>query len=676
MKFILVQIAIVTIVSTLCYPQQRACEFDTYIQKNRHNVEAANNILLKKSRTPDLIKSQGSGNIKIIPAVVHVIHNGGVENISDAQIQSQFDVLYEDYRKIPGTAGDGAGVDTEIQFRLAKKDPQGRCTNGIVRIQSTLTIHKTYQRIDLSKLSSWDPVRYLNIYVVKNISGGTTAGYASFPGGPNDQDGVVVAYNVFGRTGAVQAPQNLGRTATHELGHWLGLYHTFNNGCGVDTCSDGDYVCDTPPAMNPNYGCPLNVNSCINDNLPDLVSDYMDYSSDSCMHTFTAGQAARMQVTLTTLRTGYWSQSNLTATGTDSGYVSPLCNVVADFTSNGDTICVGNSLLFTNKTLNNPTSFQWYFQGGTPSTSSAVNPQVSYSVPGSYTVKLTAYGTLGSDSVEKTNYIVAQSPQAGQGLPFFEGFESPVFPPGNITVDNPDFGVAWELDTVAVPYSGKGSAKFNNLISTNYGQSDAMILPPFDLTSFSGTPYLSFKWAYARSDANFTDELFVLISKDCGLNWTQLFYKAGTQLATGPTQTTPYIPDSSTVWKSASINLFLYKTYNRVLLKLVNVTDGGNNLYIDHIYLGDVAANAKSISAEPYEISLFPNPAKESMTIYCSSTINRLSVTDIFGRQIYDNTSIGSISYNLNVGNIAKGIYFLRIISGEKIFNKLITVID
>ena len=91
----------------------------------------------------------------------------------------------------------------------------------------------------------------------------------------------------------------------------------------------------------------------------------------------------------------------------------------------------------------------------------------------------------------------------------------------------------------------------------------------FDFTTFTGTPFLNFKWAYAKSDDNYSDELIVLVSKDCGVNWTQKFYKTGTSMTTGPTQTTPYIPDTNTVWKTANINLNTYSTSNNVLIKIV-----------------------------------------------------------------------------------------------------------
>ncbi len=654
------------------------CYFDKYQRANKKTISYAELEIRKGIKNAQEKLLTHNPNLKIIPVVVHIIHNGGTENISDAQIQSQIDVLNEDYRKLIGTPGDGGGVDTEIEFCLAKKDPQGRCTNGIVRIQSSLTNHQSYQRGDLANLSSWDAARYMNIYVVKSIAG-NVLGYASFPGGPVDQDGAVMVHNAFGRIGTVTSPNNMGRTGTHELGHWFGLYHTFNGGCGIDTCADGDLVCDTPPVINPNFGCPTTANTCSNDipNVNDQVQNYMDYTNDACKSMFTQGQKTRMQATLNTMRTNIWTQFNLISTGCDSGFVSPVCNVVADFTSNADTVCVGNAVLFTNKSLNNPTSYQWSFAGGLPPTSTNANQQVTYNTLGTYLVKLVVTGSTGIDSITINNYITVTNPQPGQALPFVEGFETSVFPPNNITIDNPDFGITWGRDTIAVAYQGSGSTKINNLINTNYGQSDALILPTFDFTSFTGTPYLFFKWAYAKSDVNYSDELLVLISNDCGVNWTQIFYRTGTAMTTGPTQTTPYIPTASTVWKTANINLATYATYQNVQIKIVNVTDGGNNLYIDNINLGINLISVEQINHENY-MTLFPNPAKNNFTIKFPNNIGKtlqLSLIDISGRILYQNNRvINSSAENFILPpDLSKGIYFVSIeINGVAINKKLI----
>lgn len=657
--------------------QTEPCFFDKYQISNKVIISNAEIQIQNYLKEIHLENKSHNPNLKIIPVVVHVIHDGGTNNISDAQIQSQIDVLNEDFRKIAGSNGDGNGVDTDVEFCLAKKDPQSNCTNGIVRINSPLSNHQTYQRSMLKDLSYWDNTRYLNMYVVKNINNGSgTLGYSSFPGGPSDEDGIVVRHDYFGKIGTASA--NLGRTTTHEIGHWFGLYHTFNGGCGADICTDGDYVCDTPPAANPNFGCPT-INSCSNDspNLNDQIQNYLDYSNDNCKNMFTDGQKQRMHATLQTLRNNIWQDSNLLSTGCDSGFVNLNCNVVADFVTLEPNICIGNSITFYNKTLNNPLSYSWYFEGGTPNTSTTANPTILYSSLGSFDVKLIVTNVNGTDSLLINDYVNVTNPPIGQGLPFSEDFESVVFPSNGITIDNPDGGITWGKDTIAVQYQGLASAKINNLINTNYGQSDALVLPSFDFTSFSGTPYLKFKWAYARSDANYSDELLVLASKDCGVNWSQVFYRTGSALVTGITQTTAYLPDSNTVWKSASINLATYALFQNVLIKIVNVTDGGNNLYIDNINVGDLTAGEKEKILSDKDFSIYPNPSNGKFNI-AFNTVNfdavTIHITDFSGRTVTafkpnKNEKIHEIDTNLE-----KGIYQIIIKNEKYSINKKIII--
>lgn len=643
------------------------CGFDEYTRKHT----TATNEFEKKVReflsTEKKTSNSQSNHIKVIPVVVHVIHNNGTENISNAQIISQIQILNEDYRKIAGTNGDGNGVDTEIEFCLAKITPDGKCTDGIVRVQSTLTVHQTVRNQQLMALSHWDPNRYLNLYVVKSINGSGILGYASFPGGPPNEDGFVCVHNYFGNTGT--ASSSLGRTATHECGHWFGLYHTFNGGCGVDTCLDGDYVCDTPPVASPNFGCPT-INSCSNDipNLNDQKENYMDYTNDACKSIFTAGQKVRAQTALNTVRTTIWQPANVTATGCDSAYVSPPCPAVADFTSNGQAICVNNTVLFTNRSLNNCTAYQWYFPGGIPATSTAINPTVTYTAIGSYNVSLVATNINGTDSVTQTNYITVSTPPVGQPLPYSEGFETSVFPPNGITIDNPDAGITWERDTVAVQYAGVGSAKINNLINTNYGQVDAMILPNLDLTSFTVTPYVSFRWAYAKSDPNYSDELAVQISTDCGVNFTQIFYRTGSTMTTGATQTTPYIPDSNTVWKLCNVSLGAYATSDHAIIKILNVTDGGNNLYIDNINIGNSAVGIADNLTTGGFLNIYPNPVNDYLTILSSEELNTIVIYNTIGAVVFQ-TKSRVRKEQIDISGLPPGVY---IIEAQGRFNKLV----
>jgi len=226
-----------------------------------------------------------------IPVVVHVVYNNSTENISDAQINSQIQVLNEDFRRLNGDA-DGIwtqSADAEIEFCLATVDPNGNATNGITRTSTSRTSFGTNDQVKFNSSGgkdAWPASDYLNVWVC-DISGGIL-GYAQFPGGPAATDGVVNDYQYFGTIGTATAPFNLGRTMTHEVGHYLNLRHIWGDGgCSVD-----DFVSDTPASDAPNYGCAIGHVSC---GSTDMVQNYMDYSDDGCMNLFTQGQKSRMQ---------------------------------------------------------------------------------------------------------------------------------------------------------------------------------------------------------------------------------------------------------------------------------------------------------------------------------------------------------------------------------------------
>ncbi|GIV23045.1 MAG: hypothetical protein KatS3mg025_0704 [Bacteroidia bacterium] len=244
---------------------------------------------------------QRTNNVITIPVVVHIVYRTASENITDAQVQSQIDVLNEDFRRLNADTTNtpslfaGVAADAEIQFCLATRDPLGNPTTGITRTQTTKTSFSAYA--DDVKFSSqggkdaWPTDQYLNIWVCR-LSGGVL-GYAQFPGsGPASTDGVVIDFRYFGRGGSAQAPYDQGRTATHEVGHWLNLRHIW----GDAQCGD-DLVNDTPTQEGPNYSCPTFPHPTCG-NTSDMFMNYMDYTDDACMNLFTVGQKNRMRAVL------------------------------------------------------------------------------------------------------------------------------------------------------------------------------------------------------------------------------------------------------------------------------------------------------------------------------------------------------------------------------------------
>lgn len=239
-----------------------------------------------------------------IPVVVHVIWTDNDQNISDAQVLSQIDVLNEDFRRLNADSSltrpefDSLAADMEIEFCLATTDPNGNPTSGINRVNSPSggQLFGFFGPQDDVKSGStggvdpWPTDQYLNIWVCNLLP--ILAGYAQFPGEDSLTDGVVVGYNFFGNTGTVTSPYNKGRTTTHEVGHWIGLRHIWGDG----DCTMDDFVADTPGADDNNSGGCLNVKNSCTDSIvdyDDMVENYMDYSNDSCMNMFSNGQKAR-----------------------------------------------------------------------------------------------------------------------------------------------------------------------------------------------------------------------------------------------------------------------------------------------------------------------------------------------------------------------------------------------
>ncbi|MEZ4824697.1 MAG: M43 family zinc metalloprotease [Bacteroidia bacterium] len=237
-----------------------------------------------------------SGKITI-PVVIHVVYRSPEENISDAQIRSQIQVLNEDFQRLNADRNNtpaeflSAATNTGISFQLATTDPSGNPTSGIMRYRTTQFAFYSHNNgvkySAMGGVDAWPTTEYLNIWVC-NLGMGVL-GYAQFPGGPAETDGVVIGYQYFGRIGNVTAPFNKGRTSTHEVGHWLNLRHIWGDGpCDVD-----DFVDDTPPTDKPNHGCASGHYAC---GALSMVQNFMDYTDDACMNLFTRGQADRMRM--------------------------------------------------------------------------------------------------------------------------------------------------------------------------------------------------------------------------------------------------------------------------------------------------------------------------------------------------------------------------------------------
>ncbi|MEY2559004.1 MAG: hypothetical protein QOE34_2429 [Verrucomicrobiota bacterium] len=277
----------------------RLCECDPEFRVRRGKIHAETELMVRRGIAMRRVEKKAL----VIPVVVHVVYRTPGENITDGQIKSQIVALNRDYsgsnadKSITPAVWQGVIGNAQVKFALAKKDPNGKATNGITRTKTTEGSFGTDDKVKRASTggkTAWPTSKYLNLWVCS--LGGGLLGYAQFPGGPAATDGVVILNTAFGTTGTAADPFNLGRTAVHEVGHWLNLNHIWGD---TSDCSGTDHVGDTPGAQLPNYGKPVFPHvSCTNGPNGDMFMNYMDYVDDAAMVMFSAGQVARMQATL------------------------------------------------------------------------------------------------------------------------------------------------------------------------------------------------------------------------------------------------------------------------------------------------------------------------------------------------------------------------------------------
>lgn len=304
---------------------RRCATAERALIRARNNPALATDRATLENKIQDFLQNQNrskqsANELILIPVVVHVVHDqaensvGGLNNpnITDAQIRSQIDVLNEDYRRMAGTKGfndNPVGADAMIRFYLAQADPDGRVSTGITRHRypQKTSFNPFSDDLLLANIISWPSDQYLNIWVCRLTD--SYLGIAQFPStdkvegldtanDPNSlTDGAIIDFRYFGRnTGAITSRiYNLGRTTTHELGHWLGLIHTWGDAvCGTDYCAD------TPPTEGPNRTtiCQEKFSVCNGVRTRNMIENYLDYSPDSCMNIFTKDQVGRMRAVL------------------------------------------------------------------------------------------------------------------------------------------------------------------------------------------------------------------------------------------------------------------------------------------------------------------------------------------------------------------------------------------
>ncbi len=599
---------------------QRTCgtmEYMNQLGNTESKVALEKWIKKKQLESPSTgLKSFNANDITVyqIPIVVHVIHNGEAigagTNISDAQIQSQIDVLNEDFRKLNA---DSVNIPAEFkplysdigfEFIMAKRDPSSQATNGITRTQGSKTLWGMTDDVTLKSQSYWPSEDYLNFWIAP--LSGNFLGWAQFPQSDvldgldppynASTDGIVMTYNAFGSidkdpAANLQSRFNLGRTTTHEIGHFFGLRHIWGDGsCDVD-----DYVNDTPVADTEYYNCPTMGASTTSCGTQNMFMNYMDFVDDDCMNIFSIGQKDRMIIIMenSPRRLSLTTSPGLLPPNSEdlaiTKFISPtigICNEqltpvievrnvgVLPLTSTNISIFINNSLIANqnfNFNLTTNQSVELTFNSIALNTFGNIE----------FKAEINAINGLPDNFVE-TNILTQTSLRAETVSALHEDF----------SLDNPQWTVRTSEASSALNKQQAVSYSINNnsAVFSYYktGTSlDAYISPKLALGT---TPQvLLFDYAYAYRGLE--DELAITISTDCGNTFNEVLFSAkGQQLATSAAIPVAFYPTGAQDWQHAQINLSNYAN-QEVLFSFSGNSKGGNQIFIDNIKVVDNSYN-------------------------------------------------------------------------------------
>jgi PKD repeat protein len=399
---------------------------------------------------------------------------------------------------------------------------------------------------------------------------------------------------------------------------------------------------------------------------------------------FTMGQTERMRAALNSSVSGrkyLWTEENLAETGTNNGYVAPMCAPVADFVDEVPEIIPNDTIQFIDYTYNSTSdAWSWIFEDGEPSASNEQNPHVAYSKPGLYNVSLTVSNSAGTNTLTRNKLVFVIDTLRGIVAPAIVDMEDSEFPeyPADFYKtwtfqNNGDYN--WEL------YS---SADNRAMRIKNYenkvGTINTLITSNINISEIDNSK-IYFDYAYARRNSSSADQLRVYISFDCGKNWILKFVNSGSSLSTSNSQyvVSSFIPQQDE-WATGEIDISRYADKNYMKIKFQVVSKGGNYLYIDNLNIGKTTSiSNKGIISN--SLKLYPNPASDNLTVRFNSSCNQnviFSITGVLGNVVYAkniNIKAGENIDNINLNelNIVKGIY-LVMISGDnnKIAKRLI----
>jgi hypothetical protein len=609
-----------------------------------------------------------------VPVVVHIIHNGEAigsgKNISDAQVLSQISVLNKDYQRLNADASETpadflpfAGA-FDVEFIMAKQDPEGLSTNGIVRVQGPKNSWTMNDNYTLKALSYWPAEDYLNIWVC-NLT--DFLGFAQFPvsglpGLENSStnrltDGVVIASDVFGSSddGAFDLDPNYnkGRTATHEVGHFFGLRHIWGDDNGA--CTGDDYVDDTPNQSGSTSGCPSHPRvTCTS--FTSMFQNFLDYTNDQCMNLFTLGQVGRMA---TVIENSPRRGSLTTSPGLSEP--APIANDLGIkeilSPSAGECPAPFQPIIEVRNYGNNVvTSARLRVRrDGVAVETKDVTFSPAIALLDSRTVvfnnvTLTAGNHNVAFEILQTNGVADPQPSNNNAdrdvlvpqniaIPFLENFNTI---PASWTIINPDQYLTWELANT--PSTGSNKALKIALFDyeDHEGEIDVLLTPVFDLSA-QPAAQLKFDVAHARYQ-NSNDGLKVIVLSDCNADLQQgivVYSKTGAALATTTPSTLPFTPGSPDEWRKESIDLSTYIGQPNLQLAFVSVNDWGNNLFIDNISLTTTPIN---------DVSLLDITAPSPVT--CANVVTPVIRIKNAGTLVNTLSVVVSVNGNLSTVNL------------------------
>jgi hypothetical protein len=654
-----------------------------YTDQNSERLRQENPMLIQQNQElEELTKlysetsnSLAKKNTIIIPVVVHnITHSGGMGYVSKATIDAQIERLNIDFNRLNSDTSNTRALfkphasSIDIEFRLAHLDPNGECTEGIVRKESPLSFNGGDA---VKAVSYWDSKKYFNIWVVdainQNPDGSYVAGYAQFPGdGINNTYGVVCVNQNF---------SGYDRTLTHEIGHCFNLLHTFNYGyCG----GSGDNCSDTPPVIESFFDCDPNRNTCSNDgtyyggDVVDQFENYMSYAS--CQNMFTIQQVSRMMTVLNNTSTNYglqqlWDTGNLATTGVSDPYnPNPICIPLdPDFTYTKQYLCEGDQVSFADLGTYNatPTAWDWTFTGGTPSTSTQASPTITYNSQGVYDVSYSPGTTAGWATPKvKSNLITVSSLTADYLIPFVEGFENTTTLANEWAIKTQS-GQGWQ-STTSASYTGARSLMVNNYLNSP-GDITEVISPSYDLTTMA-SPKITYDWAFAKKVTGGNDQFIIYYSTDCGGSWTIKAVKAGTSMTTSSATNSSFVPSSIADWNSAVVDLSSLANETNVKFKFYFKNNGGNNFYLDNLNINGLVGVKETKQVN--NLKVYPNPMNESASISFNLQNNVSSLTilvrDVLGKEvtrIVNNSKFSAGKYTLSIDKeklLSSGLYFIE----------------